>query len=290
MAVGTQPYTGIAAVICTQKGRRMSVARTQQWIRLAGRRLTGRSRTVARSGWRSALALLFPPYCFLCGKEITQSNTEPKGLCTACRSHLMAWNCPVCRRCASPLPQFWGDSTQCPRCCDRRYAFNQALALGAYTGVWRDAVLCMKRATFEPLTHAVGQLLAERIRDIIRSPTVKQVVPVPMHWSRRLHRGVQTSRVLSAAIARQLQLPLAAHLLGCRRRTEKQGTLTPSDRFRNVRNAFQANSAYDLSGTDVLLVDDIMTTGATLSEAARALQSAGARSITAVVVARGIGH
>lgn len=268
----------------------MSVTRTRQWIRLTSRQLTSRAQRGAQGSLRATLALLFPPHCFFCGTEITESDIAPAGLCSACRSHLTAWDHPACRRCASPLPQFWGDATQCPRCCNRRYAFNRALALGAYTGVWRDAVLCMKRASFEPLTHAVGQLLAERIRDASPKPTINQVVPVPMHWSRRLHRGVQTSRVLGVAIARQLQLPLAAHLLRCRRRTEKQGTLTPLDRFRNVRNAFQANSAYDLSGTDVLLVDDIMTTGATLSEAARALRAVGARSVTAIVVARGIGH
>jgi len=84
-------------------------------------------------------------------------------------------------------------------------------------------------------------------------------------------------------------VPLADDVIVCRRRTQKQGTLMPSERAANVRDAFAFNTDYEIGGSHLLLVDDIMTTGSTASEAARMLRRAGAARVTVAVVARGVG-
>ena len=94
---------------------------------------------------------------------------------------------------------------------------------------------------------------------------------------------------MAESISANLRIPMAVDLLYCRRRTQKQGMLLPAERFANVRDAFAVSSSYDIANAHVLLVDDIMTTGATSSEAAKTLRRAGAARVTVAVVARGVG-
>jgi predicted amidophosphoribosyltransferase len=115
------------------------------------------------------------------------------------------------------------------------------------------------------------------------------VVPLPMHFTRRVVRGVQPSAVLAEQVAAALRLPLREHVLFCCRKSLKQGTLSVSERFRNMRGAFSVSSGYDITDKRILLIDDIMTTGATASEAARVLKRAGATAVAIGVVARGTG-
>ena len=177
----------------------------------------------------------------------------------------------------------------CPRCRDRRYHFQAAVALGVYQDPLREAVIRMKQHIHESLTLSMGCLLAERVREVLTEALPDLLVPVPAHWWKRLWRGVNGPDLLVEAMGRQLKLPSADDVLGCRRRTHKQGTLMPSERVANVRDAFAFNSDYDISGVHVLLVDDILTTGSTASEAARTLRRAGAARVTVAVVARGVG-
>jgi predicted amidophosphoribosyltransferase len=116
------------------------------------------------------------------------------------------------------------------------------------------------------------------------------VVPVPVYWWKRLRRGVHGPDVLVEAVGAALQLPTAFGFLYCRRPTRKQGTLLPAERFANVRGAFAVRPCFDIADAHILLIDDIMTTGATGSEAAKVLRQAGAARVTLAVVARGVGQ
>lgn len=163
------------------------------------------------------------------------------------------------------------------------------MALGVYRDSLRDAVIRMKQKANEPLTLSMGYLLSNLIRDRRSHSLPDLLVPVPTYWFKRILRGVNGPDLLVEAIGRHLTIAAATDLLFCRRRTQKQGTLLPSERFANVRNAFGASTGYDIRGAYVLLVDDIMTTGATASEAAKTLRDAGADRVDVAVVARGVG-
>jgi ComF family protein len=189
-----------------------------------------------------------------------------------------------------PLPEFWQETRYCPRCHQRRYHFERAEALGEYRGELQQAVLLMKKLPFEPLTRAVGALLGSHLVSRLETWHPQCVIPVPMHWQRRFLRGVHTSLVLGSVVAHRLGLPFWARVLYCQRKLHKQGTLSPSDRFHNVRGAFGVSPGYDITDKRVLLVDDIMTTGATASEIARVLRRSGAQAVAVAVVARGIGQ
>ena len=153
----------------------------------------------------------------------------------------------------------------------------------------RSAVLRIKRERNPGLAMAMADLLAATQGGELSDWRPDAVVAIPMHWSRRAWRGVHSAETIANRLAARLDIPIASHVLVRRRRTAPQARLAPSRRKANVRAAFRACAGRDLEQSRLLLVDDIMTTGATLNEAARTLLRSGASEIAAAVVARAEG-
>jgi ComF family protein len=150
-------------------------------------------------------------------------------------------------------------------------------------------VLACKHARYEALAADLGRQLAERMVERPFAQPPELVVPVPMFWPQRLWRGANAAESLAIAAASALRLPVARNLLVCQRFLKKQSTLRPDERRRNVRRAFRASWRYNVTGVRLLLVDDVMTTGATAQETAGVLRDAGAASVVVAAVARGMG-
>ena len=181
------------------------------------------------------------------------------------------------------------DQTTCPRCRQQRYAFDGATALGIYRGDLRQAVLRMKRLSEEPLAMSMGTLLGHVLKDGALAPLPDVVLPIPMPWSRRIRRGANNVELLAQSVARVLGLPLKANWVRWQRECEKQAKLPISRRRDNVRGAFRAAPVYAIKECHALVIDDVMTSGATSGEVAAELKSAGAGVVTVGVVARGMG-
>ena len=133
---------------------------------------------------------------------------------------------------------------------------------------------------------AWGELWAEHLEQGLRGVGADVVIPVPLHWRRRLKRGYNQSAALAWELAARLGLPCKPRWLRRIRDTPHQMGLSRTERQANVRGAFRAGAWARLRGKVVLLVDDVLTTGTTASEAARALREAGAARVLAVVLAR----
>jgi ComF family protein len=176
----------------------------------------------------------------------------------------------------------------CPNCSHRGLHFQTVIPLGPYDGALRDAVLKTKRSLQEPMVLALGQLLLRRRERQLSDFRPDLVVPIPMHWIRRFRRGVNSPELLAGCLGRRLQSAVAERLLVRTRNTLPQKDLMPQDRFRNVRGAFRVRRGQRrrLQDSRVLLVDDILTSGATCSEAAAVLRRAGASAVAAAVLAR----
>jgi len=147
----------------------------------------------------------------------------------------------------------------------------------------------MKRRRSEPLSAAMGRLLAVRRARPLKDLDADLILPVPMYWARKLARGTNSPEVVARCLAQQMRIPVSCRTLRRYRNTLPQKDLPVGQRFRNVRGAFAVRRSYDLQGARVLLVDDILTTGATCSEAAGVLIKAGAAMVAAVVIARAQG-
>ncbi len=137
---------------------------------------------------------------------------------------------------------------------------------------------------------AVGHLLWLRRGAPLVALQADLLVPIPMHWRRRLLRGANSPELLADRLARRLGVPVANRLLIRCRNTKPQADLKPKERFGNVRGAFRTAKGYGLQGARVVLVDDVLTTGATCSEGAKVLKQAGASMVGVAVVARAEGY
>jgi ComF family protein len=150
----------------------------------------------------------------------------------------------------------------------------------------RDAVLRMKSQHEEPLMAAMGGLLANRFGEELRLLRPDVVMPIPMHWTRRLVRGTNGPEQIGQIVARNLGFEFGPRALRRARRTRKLGTLTRQERKRTMRDAFAVAKGCHFGGARVLLVDDVLTTGTTCDTAARVLKKAGAAEVFVLVAAR----
>ena len=258
--------------------------------------LKRRADTIWAYPWKAAKALIFPLHCACCQQACGESSARVI-LCTDCENSLLAEQPAACPRCGFFFPaakpgQFQPDRgylpvTNCPACANRKLWFDDTFALGPYQGPLREVVLRSKRAAEETLTLALGALLGRQLHQLPEMRSVDLVINTPMHWKRRLQRGISTTEFLLAGILSQLNLPPASGLLRCTRSTGKQGMLSPAQRQRNVSKAFRITVPHRVHDQHLLVVDDVMTSGATLNEIARILRRAGARRISNVVLARG---
>ena len=182
---------------------------------------------------------------------------------------------------------------ECAHCRDAKWRFDGVIAAGEYADELRRLVLEAKRPAGEAIAAGLGRAAwlvgADRLTDL----RPDAVVPIPMHWRRRLMRQTNSPELIAGVLARQLRgrgvrAPLAGRLLARHRPTRPQARVARSQRLPNVRRAFSVRRGYRLTGATVLLVDDILTTGATASEAAAELKRAGAGRVVLVVAAKSL--
>lgn len=244
--------------------------------------------------WGQAVAgslagLVFPHSCFACGCEL--EDTQVDGLCGTCRREMPAIEKPWCPRCGAPVASLASEVlAACGSCQKAKFRFDGAMAAGIYEGPLRTLVLEAKRPTHDAVAVGLGHLIVERIGADIRGLSPDMVVAVPMHWSRRLVRQMNSPERMAEVIADRLGLRFSPRLLRRVRATQPQAALASSRRAENVRRslAVRRRYAHHLAGATIVLVDDILTTGSTCSEAARALKASGADRVVAVVAARSL--
>ena len=229
-------------------------------------------------GWLRYLAeVFFPPACRLCRR----SGEFP--ICRNCTAEFRLISPPVCRTCGRPLRR--ADSTgPCGMCRIRSPAFCRARAAGIYEGALRDAIHALKFSGCRAIAAPLGDLVASAAQ--AGELHADAVVPVPLHPSRLRYRGFNQAELLGRRVACALGLPCEVGVLRRTHRTEAQSRLARETRLTNVRDVFTCAGA--LSGAKVLVVDDVMSTGATASACAHALLAADAKEVLVATVAAAI--
>lgn len=253
--------------------------------RLAARSLPSLrpARLALRQSADGVLGLVFPPRCSFCRADLEVRSKQPFA-CELCESELVERGVLRCRRCGAVGAD--ADTEACADCRRTRLWFDRLITLGGYAGPLRAALLHTKSARQDTIAVTLSSLLVQFRRAELDAAQAEVVVPVPMHWRRWLWRGTNGASIIATRLSQELQLPLARDALARQRHTPLQSGLVRTQRFENVRGAFRSTERYHFRGANVLLVDDILTTGATASEAARTLKRAGAGRVVVVVVAR----
>jgi ComF family protein len=235
------------------------------------------------------VSVFFPAGCRICDRLLTGASRVP--ICGECLGSFVAMPKDICEVCGRPLAAFegkHGGSLLCPACGDNTYAFERARSLAVYDGVLVQAILLLKFEQIEPL----GEWFAGRLAELVGTEEGKLaadvVVPVPLHRQRERERGYNQAALLSRPLAKRLRLPHKAVLLMRTRARPDKRILTLEERWKSVRGAFATRPGSQVDNLRVLLVDDVLTTGATLDACARALRAAGAKSVIGLTVARAV--
>jgi len=237
----------------------------------------------------AVVSVFFPSGCRICERLLTSASRVP--LCEECLASFERVPDIICEVCGRPLPglaQKDGEQLLCPACQDRTYAFDRARSFAVYQEAVVRAILLLKFEQIEPL----GAWFAERLAEVVSAEgerlAADVVVPVPLHQERERERGYNQAALLSKPLARRFRLPhKTALLMRTRARPDKQ-VLSLEERWESVRGAFATRPGIQVDNLRVLLVDDVLTTGATLDACARALREAGAKSVIGLTVARAV--
>jgi ComF family protein len=239
--------------------------------------------TLLREQGKGLLQILYPASCFACGGAVGKYSDR---FCHSCRKLLTSLNAHACPRCAATVGPFVDLENGCMNCRKESFPFERVVRLGPYEDPLREIVLRIKHLAGEDLAEAVGTLWAEASTSELKSLGVQAVVPVPLHWYKRWKRGYNQSEALAHPLAAGLGVPCLPRCLRRVRHTDQQTQRATVNRRSNVQGAFKARLDPKLAKKSLLLVDDVMTSGSTAREAAKALKSAGAGKVFVAVLAR----
>ncbi|GAB6179388.1 ComF family protein [Desulfotomaculum defluvii] len=236
------------------------------------------------SFWEALLNLIFPepPGCKLCGAKGNHS------LCPDCERWLASWaSIPKCRICGRP--SLWSQA-QCLECQQNRPPFVLARAVGPYEGSLREAIHSLKYKGRKTLVPMLGQLLLAVVLQQPEMQKIDAVIPVPMSRRRMRQRGFNQAALLAQEVAQGLQKPLLLSALTKPVETLPQTGLNKTQRQENLKGAFRVQEPLQIKDKNLLIVDDVFTTGSTVAAVTQTLHSQGAGKLYVITLANGSQH
>lgn len=248
---------------------------------MEARELYRRFSLQARELAQTAAHLFWPSRCLVCDRTI---QPDQAGLCTNCWQDLSKSVAgDYCRRCGRDVSPFGIVDGRCGGCREEKYQYDGVARVGVYESTLRSLILAFKFNEKTELTPRLSAMLKDTLLAGGFYERIDIIVPVPLHWRRKLRRGYNQSYLLAGRVKTE-DTPVSTDLVRIRN-TQQQWDLTPPQRRRNVRGAFAVRKGHPFKDRAVLLVDDISTSGATLNECAKTLKSAGAKKVYAAVIA-----
>lgn len=225
--------------------------------------------------YSSFLDLIFPGKCLACGEPSPFLPHRP--FCAECWGKIAPYSGPACEICGEPFTSEHG--INCSNCLKDPPHFTKAYSFGLYGGILEEAIKTFKFGKQKTLAHPLSEILCS-IKDL---PEVDAVLAVPLTKKALLERGFNQSLLLAKEFSRLKRIPLFPHVLTKIKDTNPQAMMNRKERIKNLRGAF---SAQGVQGKRIMLVDDVMTTGATMRECSRALIKAGASQVFTITLAR----
>ena len=262
--------------------------------------IVSRDASRIHSGWawraaESLFSIFFPSDCRLCGMPLLNISRLP--VCPECLANIHPITARVCSICGeivlSSYAQCDDDGLlRCPPCRRVEHTFQRAVAYGSYDGALRELIHLLKYSGVRPAANVLGRMLAETLESLEPSlgNSAVLLIPVPLSNNKRRQRGFNQAELIARAALKTLppsdHFQLASNILMRVRDTQSQIGLTSHQRRENLRGAFLVPRKQDVAGREVVVIDDVYTTGTTVSQCARVLTRAGASRVWVATVAR----
>lgn len=241
------------------------------------------------SAWDRLLALFYPEICQICNAErATCAESYVCGGCRAGRDGIRMVEAPFCDCCGLPFQGEIEVRFECANCREQELHFRHARAAVEFSGVVKEAIHRYKynhASWFEPL---LSELLIGRAQQELRAEDWDLIVPIPLHWAKLRGRTFNQAARLARRLSGLTGIPMNTRLLKRTQPTQTQTRLTRAERTENVKRAFAYRGRERIDGARIVLVDDVLTTGATASACAKLLKQKGAAVVDVWTVARGI--
>lgn len=241
---------------------------------------------LVRRGGRAMLNLVVPPLCASCRMPVADQS----GLCARCWGDLALIERPYCERLGIPFAYDLGPGALSAEAIANPPPFDRARAVARYDRIAQRLVHALKYRDRQETAIVMGRMMARAGTDLTEAADL--LVPVPLHRTRLLTRGFNQSAALAGVVSRASGVPLSYDALVRIRATSHQVGLSARERAANVRGAFRVRpeAKPEIAGRAIVLVDDVLTSGATVAAAVRALGRAGARTVDVLVFARVVGN
>ncbi len=239
--------------------------------------------SVIRDIWAGLINLVYPRICLLCRQPLPETE-NPDPLCPACRQRVHLNRPPFCRQCARPITSF--QDIYCRTCQNNNLSFDRAWSATIYDDTMRHLIHLFKYGQKTALRHTWAGILAHFIRCYhVPIRTFDALVPVPLHRSRLRQRGYNQAELLAQLIAQDYAVPVIPHLLIRQRPTKNQARLSPKERWTNLHGAFKIKKSFCMTNKNILIIDDLLTTGATACALASLMKQAGADGVSLLTLA-----
>ena len=241
-------------------------------------------KNIFKTLFRNVIVYLFPPQCPYCEKIIDSEQI----LCDECFHKIHFIHAPKCYWCSVPLPieTDTGEKMLCAKCLSKRPLYDMARSAFVYDIFSRQLILKFKYYDRTDLRHILVHYLLKAGIDLFDKTDL--VIPVPMYWLRRLKRQYNQSAVLAELLARKIHKEYNGSVLYRTHHTESQTHKTAKERKQNLTDAFQVRNAELIQGKRILLIDDVLTTGATAESCAKVLKKNGAKAVYVLTMARSV--
>ncbi|MDG5469702.1 ComF family protein [Deltaproteobacteria bacterium IMCC39524] len=235
-----------------------------------------------RRALSAGIDLFLPPACLLCG-QLLPPGFDPQEFCAECQASMPPLGRSHCSCCSQPFP---ASSSQhlCATCLQRPAAFSTVHAACSYQERVKDAIHQLKYRNQVNLAEPLGKLLGKSLEVAEVGFKPECIIPVPLHPGRLKKRGYNQALEISRPLARKMQVPIDTTLLQRTLKTPPQQGLTAAERRSNLRNAFIVTTTP--SARNILLVDDVMTTGETVRECSRVLMKNNIAEVQVAVIGR----
>jgi len=237
-----------------------------------------------RKFFQALVDIVYPRACVVCKKQLKEAGCIDNFVCLECWEKIKRNSPPFCHRCGRHLEK--PTRNICPDCVRKQLHFDRAFSPCVYEGVIKELIHAFKYQGKDYLGATLSRLMVEFIEDYnVPMVLLDLIVPIPLHKTRLREREFNQAGILSNHIAQRFNKNLMPDNLKRLRNTQTQTELERDLRLLNVKDSFTVTKSQEIKGKNILLIDDVLTTGATSSEAAYALKNAGANIVFVLILA-----